>query len=65
MRVVRPWHSCPEKLWVPHPWSVEGQIGWGPGQPELLGGSPAPGTGVGTRWVIFKFPFNSNHFVIL
>jgi len=19
-RVVRHWHSCPEKLWVPHPW---------------------------------------------
>jgi len=18
--VVRPWHSCPEKLWVPYPW---------------------------------------------
>ena len=19
-RVERPWHCCPEKLWVPHPW---------------------------------------------
>ena len=19
-RAVRPWHCCPEKLWVPHPW---------------------------------------------
>jgi len=19
-RAVRPWHSCPEKLWMPHPW---------------------------------------------
>ena len=34
---VRPWHSCPEKLWVPHAWSVQGQVAWGPGQSELLG----------------------------
>ncbi len=19
-RAVRPWHSCPERLWMPHPW---------------------------------------------
>ena len=23
--------------------SVQGQVGWGPGQPELVGGSPAHG----------------------
>jgi len=27
MRVVRPWHSCPEKLWVPHPWR-HSRPGW-------------------------------------
>ena len=26
---------------------VQGQVGWGSGQPELLGGSPAHGTGLG------------------
>jgi len=20
VRVGRPWHCCPEKLWMPHPW---------------------------------------------
>ena len=33
-------HSCPERLWVPHLWRCQGQVGWGPGQPELVGGSP-------------------------
>ena len=27
-RVVRPWHSCPEKLWVPIPAGALGQVGW-------------------------------------
>ena len=39
--VVRPWHCCPERLWVPHPW-----VGWGPGQPELLGGISAGDRGL-------------------
>ena len=26
-RVVRHWHSCPEKLWVPHPWRCS-RPGW-------------------------------------
>ena len=29
-RAVRPWHSCPEKLWVPHPWRCSGPGGMGP-----------------------------------
>jgi len=30
-RAVRQWHSCPEKLWVPHPWR-HSRPGWmGPG----------------------------------
>jgi len=35
---------------------VQGQVGWGPGQPELLGGSPAHGTG-GDR-MGFEVPSN-------
>ena len=27
MRVVRCWHSCPERLWMPHPWRCSGP-GW-------------------------------------
>jgi len=26
-RVVRPWHSCPEKLRMPHPWRCS-KPGW-------------------------------------
>ena len=26
-RVVRPWHSCPEKLWMPHSWR-HSRPGW-------------------------------------
>ena len=35
----------PRELWVPHPWRYP-RPGWmGPGQPELVGGSPAHGRG--------------------
>ena len=44
---MRRWHSCPEKLWCPFPGGAQGQVGCGPGQPELEGGSPAHGRGVG------------------
>ena len=44
---VRRWHSCPEKLWCPIPGGTQGQVGWGPGQPELVGGSPAHNRGWG------------------
>ena len=40
-RVVRPWHSCPESCGCPIPAGTQGQAGWGPGWPELLGGIPA------------------------
>ena len=39
--------SCPEKLWCPIPGGTQGQVGWGPGQPELMEGSPAHGRGWG------------------
>jgi len=62
-RMVRQWHSCPEKLWVPHPWRCQGQVGWGPGQPQLEGDSPAHTRG----WnrVGFKVPSNLSHSIIL
>ena len=44
VKVVKRWHSCPEKLWYPIPGGAQGQVGWGPG---LVGGSPAHGTGIG------------------
>jgi len=55
---VRCWHSCPEKLWCPTPGVAQGQVGWGPGQPELVGGSPAHSRS--WSWVGFKVLSNSN-----
>ena len=48
-RAVRHWHRCPEKLLCPIPGGVEGQVEWGPGQPDMVGGSPAQGSRLGTR----------------
>ena len=28
---------------------IQGQVGWGPGQPDLVAGNPAYGRAVGTR----------------
>ena len=36
-----------ENLWCPIPGSAQGQVAWGPGQPDLVGGSPAHGMGLG------------------
>ena len=47
-KVMRPWHSCPEKLWMPHPWRCSGP-GWGPEQPDLVGGHAVHSTGTGTQ----------------
>jgi len=59
---VRRWHSCPEKLWCPIPGGTQGQVGWGHGQPELVGGSPAHGRSRG--WMAFKVPSNLSHSLI-
>lgn len=32
-----------------HPWHVQSQAGWGPGQPGPVEGVPAHGKGAGTR----------------
>ena len=55
--------GCPERLWCPIPGDAQGQIGWGPAQSELVGGSPAHGRVWG--WVGFEGPFTPNHSVIL
>ena len=44
----------------PIPGGAQGQVGWGPGQPDLVGGSPAHGRG--WHWVGFKVPSNPNRF---
>ena len=51
MRVVRCWNSCQRGCGCPIPGGVQGQVGWGPGQPGLVlsvkVGSPACGGRVG------------------
>ena len=54
-RAVRHWHSCPEKLWCPIPGSTQGQVGWGPGQPQLVW-QPCPQNRVGTWWCLMSPP---------
>jgi len=47
-------------------------VGWGPTQPDLLGGSPVHGRGVGTGWAlrsfltqaILRFYVNSTNFTL-
>ena len=47
----------------PIPGGAQGQVGWGPGQSDLVGGSPAMARGWG--WVGFEVSSNPNHFMIL
>lgn len=55
--------GCPEKLWMPLPECVQGQIGWGPEQIELVGAT-LPTVG---HWgsIHLKDPSKSSHSVIL
>jgi len=53
---MRHWHSCPGKLWCPIPQGAQGQVGWGPEQPELVGSSPAHSRE--WDWVGFEVPSN-------
>ena len=50
-RVVRRWHCCPEKLWVPHPWKRPRPGSMGPWAAWAGGGQPTAG---GWDWMIFK-----------
>ena len=52
MRVVRSWNGLSrEAVDAPLPGGVQGQVGWGPGQPGLVlnveVGGPACGRGIG------------------
>jgi len=33
-------------LWITLPGGIQGQVGWGPGQPDLVCGNPAHGRGL-------------------
>ena len=48
----------------PLPGSVQGQAGWGSGQPALVEGVPAHGRAAGTRWSI-RYLRNPSHSMIL
>ena len=68
-RVVRCWNRLPrEGVDVTVPGGVQGQVGWGPGQPGLVlnveVGGPACSRGVGD-WVGFDVPPNLRHSMIL
>jgi len=54
-KMLKHWRSCG----CPIPGCTEGQVGWGPGQPDLVGGSPAH-DGVGTGRSL-KVPSNPRH----
>ena len=43
--------TAARKLWCPIPGGTEGQAGWGPGQPELVGGA-LPMAEFGTGWAL-------------
>jgi len=48
----------PEKLWCAIPGGAQSQVGWGPGQPELVVASLPTAWGWG--WVGFEVPSNPN-----
>ena len=54
-RVVRRWHSCPEKLWCPIPGGAQGQVGWGPGQLSWWGAALPMAQG-GDGWALASLP---------
>ena len=48
---------------LPIPEDIQGQAGWGPGQPHPLGGSPAHSRAV--EPIVFKVSSNLSHSTIL
>jgi len=60
MRMVRHWHCCPESCGCSISGGAEGQVGWGFGQPVLVGGVSAHGRG----WDEMV-PSNPNHSLLL
>jgi len=70
MRVVRCWHRLrlQRDCGCPILGGVQGQVGWGPGQPGLVLNVEVGGPGCdrmgGWRFMILEFPSNPGHSVI-
>jgi len=48
---VRPWQCCSESCGCPIPAGAQGRVGWGHGQPELVG-TALPMVGGGDGWAL-------------
>lgn len=60
--MVRPWHTLPrEAVGCPILAGVQELVGWGPRQPDPLGGSPAHGW----NWMSFEISSNPSCSVIV
>ena len=59
---MRPWHSCPEKLWCPIPGALKARLDGALG--SLIWWMAALPMAGGWHWVGFKVPFNPNNPVI-
>ena len=57
-RMVRRWHSCPDKMWCPIPGGVQGQVGWGPGQLSCWGAALLMARG-GAGWAVRSLPIQN------
>mgnify|MGYP001855195748 CR=1 FL=1 len=55
-RTVKHWHSCPGKLWVPHPCRHSRPDWMGSWAAQSGGGQPCSRQGVGTRWSLRSLP---------
>ena len=66
-RVVRCWNRLPRERGYSIPGGVQGQVGWGPGQPGLVLNVEVDGLPVAGGWsfMILEVPSNPGHSVIL
>ena len=62
---MRCWNGLPREV-VDVPGGVQGQVGWGPGQPDLVNGEVGGPAWQGDwRFMILEVPSNPGHSVIL
>ena len=64
VRAVRHWHSCPDSG-CPIPGGIQSQVGWGPGQPQLVGSGPAHGRGLGLGGICGPFQLKPFYIMFL